>query len=239
MGMGMGMGPGLARPRLGAGTRRTSGHAERAPACLLGSGDNRPAGGVPRGVGAATRSQRGHPAPPAALGLRVRDAPPRRWLGYHPSRRPVGTTYDGGPIGTRTAPTKSKRMSGPRDPRREPQDRAHPVGWQFCRKCQNRLPMGLVSIGDAPATPVPDPDTTGQAFPAPTSRQRPDGVGWLPPLQKAGQNGARPSPDRYKDCPDSPRMDIRNLSTKESTGIRLPRRGAQAGGGGTGHRILL
>ena len=196
-------------------------------------------------MGAATRSQRGHPAPPAALGLRVRDAPPRRWLGYHPSRRPVGTTYDGGPIGTRTAPTKSKRMSGPRAPRREPQDRAHPVGWQ---SCLGRLPKPPENVKIAfrwgwyqleMPQPLRCPTRTRQAFPAPTSRQRPDGVGWLPPLQKAGQNGARPSPDRYKDCPDSPRMDIRNLSTKESTGIRLPRRGAQAGGGGTGHRILL
>jgi hypothetical protein len=28
------------------------------------------------------------------------------------------------------------------------------------------------------------------------------GVGWVPPLQKAGRNGIRPRPDPYKGCPD-------------------------------------
>ena len=35
------------------------------------------------------------------------------------------------------------------------------------------------------------------------------GVGWIPPLLKAHSNDTRPLADRYKDCPDIHRMDIR------------------------------
>ena len=35
------------------------------------------------------------------------------------------------------------------------------------------------------------------------------GVGWIPPLLKAPSNDTRPLADRYKDCPDIHRMDIR------------------------------
>ena len=79
-----------------------------------------------------------------------RDAPPHRWLDTTPSRRAIGTTYDRAQIRTNPTPGSSERMSGFRDPRREPQDRP-PRGVAILpreiakttRKCQNRLPMGL------------------------------------------------------------------------------------------------
>ena len=66
-----------------------------------------------------------------------RDAPPHRWLDTTPSRRAIGTTYDRAQIRTNPTPGSSEQMSGFRDPRREPQDRARPAGWQ---SCLGRLP---------------------------------------------------------------------------------------------------
>ena len=59
-----------------------------------------------------------------------RDAPPHRWLDTTPSRRAIGTTYDRAQIRTNPTPGSSERISGFRDPRREPQDRARPAGWK-------------------------------------------------------------------------------------------------------------
>ena len=45
-------------------------------------------------------------------------------------------------------------------------------------------------------------DPTPPSTPGARVLDRDHGVGWVPPIQKAGWNGIRPRPDRYKDCPD-------------------------------------
>ena len=95
--------------------------------------------------------------------------------GYHPSRRPVGTTYDCAPIRRKTAPTKPKWMSGSRDARREPQGRARYPGRQ---SCLGRLPLPPENAKIAfrwgwhkleMPQPLRRPAQTRQAPPAPAS----------------------------------------------------------------------
>ena len=104
-----------------------------------------------RGGGAWARQpggQHGHPAP---LRGGPRLARSRRSLaalaGYHPCRRPVGTTYDCAPIRRETAPTKPKWMSCriPRRPEVRPRTATAPRGgvWQ---SCLGRLPRPKLDI---------------------------------------------------------------------------------------------
>ena len=95
--------------------------------------------------------------------------------GYHPSRRPVRTTHDRTQIRTNPTPGSSERMSGFRDTRREPQDRARPAGWQ---SCLGRLPKPPENAKIAfrwgwhkleMPQPLKRPAQTRQAQPAPAS----------------------------------------------------------------------
>jgi hypothetical protein len=89
----------------------------------------------PPGDAPATHAAR--PDSPSTPGARVLDRCTSVLAGYHPSKRPGGTVYDRAQIRTKAARTSPERIPGPRLPRRGPQDRARPAGWQ---SCLGRLP---------------------------------------------------------------------------------------------------
>ena len=120
-------------------------------------------------------AQHDDPIPPTTVGARVLDRDRTVFGGYHPSKRPVGTTCDGAQIGTKTPLTSPEWISGFRDARRGPQDRARPAGWQSCLGRLPKLPENAQIAfrwgwhKSEMLQPLKRPAQTRQAPPAPAS----------------------------------------------------------------------
>ena len=150
----------------------------------------------------------GHPTPLVTLGVRVRDAPAHRWLGYHPSKgRSERHTTAPRSVG-RPPQLSPNGCQDPATPAVEPRTAGLPQGGNPAPGGFHYRPKMPKSSSEGFGIDRRSPSYSGgpTRLAKHTRHARPRevylGVGWIPPLVKAPSNDTRPLADWYKACPD-------------------------------------